>query len=129
MSKGLIITHGKNNGRVNATTSKEQAIKEAQSKWIYKKEHDGFYTIQEYFTKDDNDNNVVIHPMLAHTFKHKRKTIDSPFYVQPKIDGVRAIVQGPSIDEHGAKTPVKIWSRGGLEYHHLDHFHPSLNRA
>lgn len=68
-----IIKDGKNLGRANETTPREQAILEAKS----------------LYAKQKPDDKIL--PMLANTWTPK--TILSPkVYVQPKLDGVRIMV-------------------------------------
>jgi len=80
------ITSGKNIGRSNETTKLEQANLEAMSLW--KKQ------IEAGFTVDQESNQVVttILPMLANKWDVKAHNISEPFFVQPKLDGVRMII-------------------------------------
>lgn len=77
----------KNVGRSNETTPEEQAILEAESKWKTKIDEGYFETL------DDCKNIVVILPMLAKSFDKESKKIDwtGDVYVQPKLDGMRAL--------------------------------------
>ena len=68
-----IITKGKNIGKANETTVRDQAILEAKS--LYKKQK-----------PDDR-----ILPMLASTWSPRTK-MSKKVYVQPKLDGVRVLV-------------------------------------
>ena len=83
---------GKNEGRANATTGEEQALKEAQAKH-QKKLDKGYY---EDITAIDKDK--FFKPMLAQDFKNKNRhqeVMDALGNVtvisQPKLDGVRCI--------------------------------------
>jgi DNA ligase-1 len=101
------IVAGKNIGKANETRPKEQAIKDAQSAWNKK--------IDQGYKPMTNDNAPfqkceVILPMLALPFKTRSHDIKYPCYVQPKIDGVRALFYNG-----------KLWSRNGKEFVHLDH--------
>ena len=79
------ITTGKNIGRSNETTKLEQANLEAMSTW--KKQ------VEAGFTVDQESNQVVtILPMLANKWEDRSHNISEPFYVQPKLDGVRMII-------------------------------------
>lgn len=79
----------KNVGKANETTPEEQAIAEAEAKWI-KKIDEG------YFESLENANSQeVILPMLAKGYDSEKKKIDwedeeNPVYAQPKLDGMRS---------------------------------------
>lgn len=81
-----VIKTGKNIGRKNATTSEEQAIKEAKSKWTKKK--DKGYAIYIDTRKIDYN------PMLAQDYKKQKSKITFPCYAQPKLDGYRMVYDG-----------------------------------
>lgn len=81
------IKKGKNIGKANETTHFTQAKSEADSKW--NKKIDSGYTINPIYVK----NNDIIMPMLALDYKNRSHDIVFPCYVQPKIDGFRAILQ------------------------------------
>lgn len=78
------ITSGKNVGRSNETTKLEQANLEAMSTW--KKQ------IEAGFTTHPESTQITILPMLANKWDDKAHNISEPFYVQPKLDGVRMII-------------------------------------
>jgi DNA ligase-1 len=76
---------GKNIGRSNETTAEEQAVLEFNAK-VKKKLEEGYYeTEAEAMTGD------LILPMLAKDFKKEEKKVKYPFYVQPKLDGMRSL--------------------------------------
>lgn len=75
----------KNVGRSNATTGEEQAVVEAQAMW--QKNRDRKYAESIDVAKEE-----LIRPMLAVDFeKRKGKNVEYPAYIQPKLDGVRAL--------------------------------------
>ena len=79
------VKSGKNIGRSNETSALEQATLEAQS--IYKKQ------LEAGFTPDQSSlGDLIILPMLAHKWEERSKNISEPFFVQPKLDGVRMIL-------------------------------------
>ena len=80
------ITSGKNIGRSNETTKLEQASLEAQSTW--KKQIEAGFTPD----KDSLDSQVTVLPMLANKWEDRSHNISTPFFVQPKLDGVRMII-------------------------------------
>jgi ATP-dependent DNA ligase len=100
-SKVYIVTsHGAKNGKMvthkkeiekskSKKTIKDQAMFEANSKWKSKQDKEGY-------SEDENTSNLVIRPMLAHTFKFdslgkKGKHIVLPAYCQRKFDGIRCL--------------------------------------
>jgi ATP-dependent DNA ligase len=92
---------GKNIGRANETTDAEQAVKEATSKWNKKKDL-GY--VEDLQTKNETAN---LKPMLAHEYKKQKAKVIYPVFVQPKLDGYRALYDGKN---------DKILSRAGKEY-------------
>lgn len=85
---------GKNIGKVNETTPEQQAISEATAK-IKKKLEEGYYETPEAAQGGD-----LVLPMLAKDFKKEERKVKYPAYVQPKLDGMRAL-----------KTPTTLISR------------------
>jgi len=77
----------KNIGKSNETTPEQQAILEAEAKWKTKIDEGYFETLEEC------NNTVVVLPMLAKSFDKEVKKIDwtGDVYVQPKLDGMRAL--------------------------------------
>jgi len=90
----------KNVGKANETTPTQQAISEAES--LIKKKLDKGY----FETIEEAENNVVIMPMLAHTFSDKKKKVKFPCFAQPKLDGMRCLA-------HVKNGEVNLVSRGG----------------
>lgn len=86
----------KNVGRANATTPKEQAIAEAQAKW--QKKVDGGYN--EKLSKEKK----FFEPMLAHEIsKYEKLLFTVPTYIQPKLDGLRAISRDNTLMSRNGK--------------------------
>jgi len=101
-----IIRAGKNIGKSNETTPKEQAIAEATAQWE-KKLKSGYSKTQKDAKAGKVDAKFVtggIEPMLAHKFRDHEHMIDYPCYTQPKLDGIRCI----AIIEMGVAT---LWTR------------------
>jgi DNA ligase-1 len=101
-----IIRDGKNIGKSNETTPKEQAIAEATAQWE-KKLKSGYSKTQKDARSGVVDAKFVtggIEPMLAHKFRDHSDKIKFPAFVQPKLDGIRCI----AIIENGVAT---LWSR------------------
>lgn len=105
----------KNEGRSNATTGNQQAIKEAKAKWVKqvkKKYSPALETAGE--TKR-------VKPMLALDIKKRTKPIEFPALMQPKLDGVRCLAY--RMDGH-----VVLQSRGG-EYRDVEHIRGELEKC
>lgn len=78
----------KNVGKVNATTPESQAYIEAQAKLTEKMRLGYFNSIEEAQEKGGKD---FLLPMLAKDYKKEVKKVQYPCYVQPKLDGMRAL--------------------------------------
>lgn len=102
------ITSGKNIGKKNETTRLQQAQLEAKSMWT-KQVEAGCVT-----DKNSLDEKVNILPMLANKWEDRHKHISEPFYVQPKLDGVRML-----IGRFNGK--FLMLSRTGKEVKHMEH--------
>jgi DNA ligase 1 len=102
-----IVNKGKNIGKANETSPYEQAISEAQSKWNKKK--DEGYTEKKPTTITKKSGDTVL-PMLALDYSKRGHDIQFPCFVQPKLDGVRALFYNNS-----------LWSRKGKEFLFLEH--------
>jgi len=98
---------GKNKGRANETTPKQQAIKEAEA-LIVKKLKEGYFESIE-----DAESTSVLSPMLANKLTDVYD-LEYPVYVQPKLDGIRCL----TYDD-------KKWSRKNREIS-MNHI-PTLN--
>lgn len=81
------VAVGKNIGRANATTDAEQAELEAKSRWD-KKLKAGYA-----HTPEGAELKKFYEPMLAQKFEDRESTLEYPVYSQPKLDGIRCIVQ------------------------------------
>jgi len=157
-----VITHGhvggklqvkerevkaKNVGRKNETTSKEQALIEAERSWRkqldkgYKPEDltDEMYTEYLRYKKEIGsnvktkksgrniavDDFVEIHPLLASKIDPKKDLRDKYLhwedgvYVQPKLDGVRCVAQWNG-------SEVILTSRNAKQFPHLSEIRESL---
>lgn len=103
------IKAGKNIGKSNETTLKQQGISEAQS--IIDKQRDMGYV--------DDESNIPNHdqvflPMLADEYTKHGKKLIFPVFVQRKIDGIRLLIGKQ-------KGVVKMMTRTGKEVQFLDH--------
>jgi len=77
----------KNVGRSNETSPEQQAENEAKSKW--QKKIDSGYAETEEGAKDKK----FYEPMLAHKYEDRKGELEFPLFCQPKLDGIRCIVQ------------------------------------
>ena len=103
---------GKNLGRANATTSAQQAEKDARAKW--QKKVDAGYVD----SPDEVDAAAkFIAPMLAPTkvYTPDDYTLEFPVWSQPKLDGVRCIAKRDG-----------LWSRRGKQFTSCRHIESAL---
>jgi DNA ligase-1 len=104
------VCEGKNIGKANETSPANQAIAEVIA--LYKKK----VTQGKYFyTLEDIDEVTYISPMLAEKFDPKRLEGEEYFAVQPKLDGVRCIINAKG-----------MWSRKGKPFPAVMHIHEQL---
>lgn len=93
------VCYGKNKGRSNETTDEQQAFLEAKSRWQKKKDK-GY---SEILTAEKK----FFEPMLAHEReKYEKLLFTVPTYVQPKLDGCRAIYNNGSLFTRNGKEIV-----------------------
>lgn len=102
MTKTQTIIKGKNIGKRNETTDNEQAIKEAQQKWLNKIK-EGYKEFSQEKENEIKNDKVEMGVMLAKIFEEKK--IKFPCYVQPKLDGYRMYW-----------SDNKMYSRTGKEF-------------
>jgi DNA ligase-1 len=103
--------YGKNEGRANATTDNEQALKEAEAKRKLKLERGYFENIKHINKKQ------YFEPMLAAKWEDYKDKVEYPIYSQPKLDGIRCIV-----------TKDGMFSRNGKEIISAPHIRQSLDK-
>lgn len=89
------IESGKNVGRANETTHYTQALSEAKSKWNKKKDTG--------YTEEVGGEVIYISPMLAVDFNERSHDIAFPCYVQPKLDGIRAVYNAGNLFSRKSK--------------------------
>ena len=99
-SKPTMVT-GKNIGRSNETSIKEQVILEAKAKWQknidkgYTEDINAVATAKKYFD-----------PMLAHKYNNYKNKIKFPVLASPKIDGCRMVAQKNGLYTRNGKPYV-----------------------
>ena len=109
VTSGWKSTIAKNVGKANATTAEEQAIAEVDA--IYTKKLD-----REYHTDIKTiAKPKIFKPMLAAKWEDRLDKIDYPVAVQPKLDGVRAIIKADG-----------VWSRQGKRFLAVPHIEEQL---
>lgn len=77
----------KNEGKKNATTGAEQAVKEIEAKYKKKLENSYYEDVEEA----RGGVKSFYEPMLAENFNDHKETMAYPVYSQPKLDGIRCI--------------------------------------
>ncbi len=107
------IAVGKNIGRANETSPQAQAISESESKWL-KQLDKGYSEARGGASKEHK-------PMLAHVYEDHKHKVDfsKPAFIQPKLDGVRAIAVRNG-DE------ITLTSRNGKPHVGLQHIRDEL---
>lgn len=88
VESGWIYPVEKNIGKVNSTSVAEQVLAEVQSKYEAKMYQGKYHASIE---EASSIGAKFIEAMLAEKFNPK-KTVDYPYYSQPKLDGVRCLV-------------------------------------
>ena len=90
------VCTGKNIGKKNETTPELQTLAEATALWTKKRDLGSFPNI------DDIDTPVFFKPMLAHSYDDFKGKLTFPVHSQPKLDGIRCIVNSNG-----------MWTRNG----------------
>ena len=109
------ITKGKNIGKSNETTPLQQAIFEAKSIATAKISQGYSETLEKRGTVDSD----IILPMLAYDYHKQKKGLSFPCMAQPKIDGVRMIVEK-------REDGVRMTTRTGKPVHFMKHIEDVL---
>jgi ATP-dependent DNA ligase len=111
---GVVGNEKFSESRTNVKTGYEKALKRAQTMW----------------NNEHTKCNQVL-PMLANKWEDRKKYISEPFYVQPKLDGVRLLVsKDGGISRTGKIVPgTEILGKGLKEGQYVDGeaFDPNLN--
>ena len=104
-STGVVGTDKIIVSRTNVKTGYEKALKRAQTMW-----------------NNENAKCTQILPMLANKWEDRQKYISEPFYVQPKLDGVRLLVsKDGGISRTGKVIPgTEILGKGLVKGEYLD---------
>lgn len=106
------ICIGKNIGRANETTPEQQADLEARAK--FQKKLDKGYS--QILTKEKK----FFEPMLAFEFsKYSKLLFTVPTFVQPKLDGIRCIMDNNTLMTRAGK-PIVSCPHIAKPYHTLD---------
>lgn len=114
----LLITEGKNQGKKNETTPRQQAELEAEREWT-KKQKQGYSTQRSGTLESQTEQTKkMLKPMLALEFD-MNKTIKFPLYIQPKLDGIRCLV-------YKLNNKIIFQSRQNTIYEEFTHLMPQL---
>lgn len=87
---------GKNIGRANETTDKEQLLSEFDS--LVKRQRDRGYS------EDGSSDHIPTKPMLANKYHERKHKVVWPCYAQPKLNGYRMLKEADG---------KEAWTRGG----------------
>lgn len=113
---------GKNIGKSNETTAKQQAEQYMKRKYTDKVEKQGYSVVQSE-SDETYTSSRIVYPMLANKIAHsKLSLLEFPAYAQPKLDGVRCI----ALIHHGE---VALYSRTGKPYTGLWMIEPQLQKV
>jgi len=104
-----ITVQGKNVGRSNETTAEDQALFEAWSKWLNMQKKD--------YKPLESVDPGILRPMLAFKYEKYAHKLIEPFYMSPKVDGVRCVA-----------TRGSLYSREGTEFAFCLNIKEQLNR-
>jgi len=102
----------KNIGKSNETTPEQQADIEAEAKWVKQKKSGYFETQEEALNFQE------FTPMKCQDYKHYPHKVVYPGYVQPKLNGIRVM-----IDRDG-----QAWSKAGEPYSLPKHLQDGINK-
>jgi ATP-dependent DNA ligase len=94
------IVYGKNTGKLNETTDKEQTMKEAVAKRT-KKLESGYFENIKHINKTQ-----YFEPMLASKWEDSKDKITYPIYSQAKLDGIRCIVTSEGMFSRNGKAII-----------------------
>lgn len=121
-TKPTLFLKGKNIGKSNETTAKEQAQKFMKKKWTDKIEKQGYInsnpnrsnpmesTETGTHSNSTNSNTTVFYPMLANKISRTNLSkLSFPAYAQPKLDGVRCVA-------FLRDNKVQLYSRTGKRF-------------
>jgi DNA ligase-1 len=99
------VLEGKNIGKANETTSLDQALAQAKSRWEKQKKKGYVESIEDAQAgKIDDIIEGGIFPILAHKFSEQGHKIKYPALAQPKLDGHRCTSQS-------VNGVITLWSR------------------
>lgn len=101
---------GKNTGKANETSAKEQAILEATAKHVKKQKSGGYWE-----SIDEIDGSKFVEPMLAEKLSEFEHKVAYPCMVDRKYNGGRVVAH------HG-----KVFTRKGEEYKTIPHIVDAL---
>jgi DNA ligase-1 len=94
------IVYGKNTGKLNETTDKEQTMKEAVAKRT-KKLESGYFENIKHINKTQ-----YFEPMLASKWEDSKDKITYPIFSQAKLDGIRCIVTSEGMFSRNGKAII-----------------------
>lgn len=122
-STSTAIRQGKNIGKANETTVREQCDLEAKALWQKQIDRKGYVLGinlgVDLLTGQVVGDNKLPSPMLAHEYEKHSKKLEFPFFVQPKLDGVRCLA-------YLRDGKVVLLSRQRKEFENLDHIRNDL---
>jgi len=104
----------KNVGRANETSAEDQALKEAEAKWVKKKKNG--------YVEDPSGELVVKLPMKVKKYQDQIKNVKFPCWVSRKLNGLNGEFRLEGEE-------LKLYSRGGDEYSIPEHMRSEVLEA
>jgi DNA ligase-1 len=128
------ITEGKNIGKSNETTPRQQALLGAERDWdkkvkqgyaqedkpVLKKKLIRVSKLSDTVIEEPVKESKLLKPMLALELDMEKPNIKFPAYVQPKLDGVRCLIYYNSVGD------LVFQSRQNTIYEPFEHLVPEL---
>lgn len=115
-----LVKSGKNQGRSNATTPKEQAELEAKALWDKKLKKGYVQSLDDARAgKVDSIIEGGYFPMLAHKYNERGDDVIFPAFLQPKLDGHRCTAEVIPDD-------ATLWSRTRKPISSMPHINTAL---
>lgn len=99
---GWVVCEAKNVGRSNSTTPEQQALLEVEADYKLKEDKKYYRSIDE--AKKAGSGTKFLSPMLATKWEDYKG--NGPFYVQPKLDGIRATISKDGMLSRAGKPIV-----------------------
>lgn len=102
----------KNVGKANETSEHEQALNEANSKWLNQ--------LKKGYTKNPNEVTSVATPMKVKVYQEQIKNVKFPCFSTPKLNGINGTYRRTD-------GTLELYSRGGELYPSIQHLEDAIH--